>query len=207
MIISELQLDTLKEIINIGVGRSSSSLNKILDKRILLEVPVIDVIDYKNVNSRIVNQNKSKLSIVKMQFKGELSGICELVFSTEGASKIVTIILDDHTQKAELDDQLKINTLSEVGNMILNALMGTLGNLLKTRIGYNIPRYLECMPNEITNNVSPSSKYVIYAETLFRILNEDIAGSFILFFEIESFDSLLKLITDYQKSIINPPNQ
>ena len=197
MEISDFQLDTLKEIINIGVGKSASSFNKILDKKVSLQVPVIDVITYDKVKFKVGNHLKNKLSIVKMEFDGDLTGLCELVFPVEGAVEIVRILTNESSLSNGLNDQLKTNTLSEIGNMILNALIGTLGNLLKTRIRYSIPKYFECISEEIINDINPINKHVIYAETLFKIVNEDISGSFILFLEVDSFDKLLGMLSNY----------
>ncbi|MFC2089815.1 chemotaxis protein CheC [Bacteroidota bacterium] len=201
MKISDVQLDTLKEIINIGVGKSASSLNRIVNKRISLQVPTVDIVEYNQVKYKLARHVNTDLSVIKMSFSGDLTGLCELVFPTEGATNIVHILTDDHVSESIMDDQFKINTLSEIGNMILNALVGTIGNLLKTRLRYSLPKYFECTPENITDNISTNSKWVIYAETLFGIIDEDITGSFILFLEVESFENLLNMLTEYLNNL------
>lgn len=204
MLITELQLDTLKEIINIGVGKSASSLNRILHKRVSLEVPHIEIIHYNEVQHKIAYHKEPMLSIVKMEFNGELKGLSELVFPNEGAIEIVKIISNEANLENGLNDQLKTNSLSEIGNMILNALIGTIGNILKTRIRYNIPKYFECKPEDIVENVNPKNSQVIYAETVFRIVNENISGSFIIFLEVDSYDRLLQMLDNYISNYTNP---
>jgi chemotaxis protein CheC len=197
MEITELQLDSLKEIINIGVGRSAASLNKILNKRISLQVPDLHIIEYENIKYKLDKFDNNKLSIIKMPFIGNLTGIAELVFSTNGASKIVKILTDEAISDEALNDQIRKNALTEVGNIILNALVGTIGNLLKTRMQYSIPKYFECDSEDVAKSASMDSKWVIYAETVFKIVDEDIIGSFILFLEVESFDNLLLMLTEH----------
>lgn len=197
MYISEEQNDALKEIINIGVGRSASSLNKIIGKKVSLKVPEIDIITYQEVRERIFEREKANLAIVRMLFRGHLTGVIELVFSDKEAADIVSIVINDKRSEDNLDDLLKINTLTEIGNTILNALIGTLGNLLKTRMRYSVPCYNECTPLAVVENINNMHNEVIFAKTNFKIVNEDISGSFILFFELSSFDNLKDKLDKY----------
>lgn len=194
MELSDIQFDALREIINIGVGRSAASLNQFLNKRISLQVPDVEVLSYDQVKMRFSTMQNAKLSIVKMGFKGELTGLSELVFPTKGAAEIVRLIGDSSDGTDALDNQIKTNILTEIGNVILNALIGTLSNLLKTRMRYTIPQYFECEPNQLIDNNLTASNYVIYAETHFRVVNEDITGSFILFLEVGSFERLSTML-------------
>jgi chemotaxis protein CheC len=192
--ISELQLDALKEIINIGIGKSASSLNQVLGKKIKLQVPTVEVLSNAEIKSKVKSDIGGLLSIVKMPFRGDVSGVSELIFPIDGSKKIVSLIAEEVQFEEGLHDNLKVNVLTEIGNMILNALIGTIANLLGTRMRYSIPKYEECYPGDIGDNVSIESHNVIYAETLFSITKENITGSFLLFLEIGSFEKLLKLL-------------
>lgn len=197
MNLSDIQFDALREIINIGIGRSASSLNQFLNKRISLQVPVVEVLAYEEVKTKLSLTQNSKLSIVKMGFKGGLTGLSELVFPTEGAAEIVRLVSENSSSTDAFDNQIKTNTLTEIGNVILNALVGTLSNLLKTRLRYSLPQYYECAPHELLDSNTPISKYVIYAETHFGVVKENITGSFILFLEVGSFEILTNMLNDF----------
>lgn len=47
------QVDTITEIINIGVGKGSASLSQMIDGEILLNVPYVNVITFDDVLSEI----------------------------------------------------------------------------------------------------------------------------------------------------------
>jgi chemotaxis protein CheY-P-specific phosphatase CheC len=76
-----------------------------------------------------------------------------------------------------------------------------MGNLLKTRFKYSIPKYKECNSDEIAISYESASDYVIFAETHFYVKEINIDGSFILFFEVKSFDHFIELLN---QSFVNP---
>jgi len=192
MKLSEDQVDYLKEIVNIGIGRSANALNKIVKNRVTLKVPILQIITFQEFNSRLEGSTSNLLSIVSMDFKGDLSGKVELVFPSPSAVKIVDILTDKTYSDLEMD-QLRSSTLNEVGNIVLNSLIGTLGNLLKTRFRFSIPRFKECTISEATKSNS-SSDYFIYAETHFSVNDINIDGRFTLFLEPQSHEHFIELL-------------
>jgi chemotaxis protein CheC len=200
MQLSELQLDYLKEIINIGVGRSANVLNKVVKNRVMLQVPIVEMIKVQEIDKRIGYPVDKMLSIVSMNFQGELTGRSELIFPSTSAVKIVDLLTDKTYPNLEMDD-LRSSSLNEVGNIVLSALIGTIGNILKIRFKYSIPKYKECYSSEIVNSYDSEAEYVIFAETHFFIKDNNIDGSFILFFVVKSFQHFIELLNQpYNKS-------
>lgn len=193
MILTDNQIDYLKEIINVGIGRSANVLNKVVKNRVILKVPVVQMIKISELDSRIGFSKNNLLSIISMDFKGELVGKVELVFPSTSAVKIVDLLTDKTSPKLEMD-QLRSGTLNEVGNIVLNSLIGTLGNLLKTRFKFSIPKFRECPISDVSGSYSSTSDYVIFAETHFYVKDVNIDGSFILFFELQSLDHFIQLL-------------
>jgi len=200
MYLSENQLDYLKEIINIGVGRSANVLNKVVKNRVTLQVPIVQIIKVGEINKRIGYANENTLSIVSMNFQGELKGKAELIFPSTSAVKIVDLLTDKVYPNLEMDD-LRSSSLNEVGNIVLSALIGSIGNILKIRFKYSIPKYKEVQNSEIVNNYESELDYVIFAETHFYIKDNNIDGSFILFFVVKSFEHFIDLLN---QSLNNP---
>jgi chemotaxis protein CheY-P-specific phosphatase CheC len=91
--------------------------------------------------------------------------------------------------------------LNEVGNIVLSALIGSIGNILKIRFKYSIPKFREVFNTEIINSYDNESDKVIFAETHFFIKDNNIDGTFILFFVVKSFEHFIELL---DHSINNP---
>jgi chemotaxis protein CheC len=165
-----------------------------------LKVPVVELIKIDEIADRIGYSKENLLSIVSMDFRGNLQGKAELIFPSISAVKIVDLLSDKEYPNLDMD-LLRSGTLNEVGNIVLNSLIGTMGNLLKTRFKYSIPKYKECNSDEIAISYESASDYVIFAETHFYVKEINIDGSFILFFEVKSFDHFIELLN---QSFVNP---
>lgn len=196
MNLSQQQQDFLTEIINIGIGRSANVLNKIVKHRVSLRVPKIQLLKVSDLEGRIDPVSITELSVVSMGFKGDLMGNVMLLFTSNNAIKMVDLLTDKNYEELEMD-QLRSSTLNEVGNIVLNSLIGTLGNLLKTRFRYSIPQFRECKSNEILEDKQSHAEYLIYAETHFSIKNIDIDGSFMLFFQVGSLQGFLERLDKF----------
>lgn len=199
MNLTEQQSDFLTEIINIGIGRSANVLNKIVKNRVSLRVPKIELINVANVNKHFNSESNTEMSMVSLGFKGELLGSVALMFTSSNAVKMVDLLTDKNYEELEMD-QLRSSTLNEVGNIVLNSLIGTLGNLLKTRFKYSIPQFKECKTKDILSENENKAEYLIFAETHFKIKNTNIDGSFMLYFEVGSLDAFIEKLDKYSFS-------
>lgn len=188
------QIDALKELVNIGVGRAASMLNEMVDSRINLEIPYIKILSAADLQQELVQKfNHDCFAAVRQSFSGSFSGVAELVFPTQSASKLVAVLTGENLGSPDLD-AVKIGTLSEIGNIVINSVMGSISNVLKQHMSYALPIYLEdTVENLLTsNNISRST--ILLAQASFTIEQLEIMGDIILIFEVNSFDALLHAI-------------
>jgi chemotaxis protein CheC len=188
------QIDALQELINIGVGRASGVLNTMTHSYVRLQVPFVEVLSSHELGKKAQRLGKSALSTVQLAFRGPFVGVASLVFPTESAAKLVNILTDDATAPTDLDS-IRIGTLTEIGNIVLNGVMGVIGNELNLHIQYSVPTYTE---NPVENLLSPNDPdfgaAVVWAQTRFTIEDHQIDGDVILLFEVDSFGTLLAAI-------------
>ena len=149
----------------------------------------------------IRKSNEKKLSCVQLPFKGDFSGVAELVFPSDGASKFIVALTQDRPENTDMDP-IRAGTLCEVGNIVLNAVMGSISNLFGFRFIYSIPCYVEGDFNSLLplHSIMPDET-VLLARTHFNIENIEVDGIIILFFEIGSFDKLSEVIDAYDKAM------
>jgi chemotaxis protein CheC len=188
------QIDVLKELINIGVGRAAGMLNDMLQSRVLLQVPYVKIFTPATLQAEIEELGSEKLSTVRLTFKGPFSGIASLVFPPDSAGKLVDVLTGEEAGETDLDS-IRIGTLTEVGNIILNGVMGSIGNVLEKHINYSVPTYLENNIEQLllAENVDVDTT-ILLAHTRFSIEQLQIEGDIILLFEVGSFDALLEAI-------------
>lgn len=202
-LISEEQLDALQEFINIGVGRAAGMLNEMVESPIVLNVPILQVFDSKTLQQQLTTQFENhRLSAVGLKFTGSFSGSAELVFPTQSASSLVSLLTGEERDSPDLD-AVKIGTLTEVGNIVINGVLGSISNLLRRRMDYALPTYSEdTIAHLLSSNYSfvPDTVFFL-AQAKFEIKQLEIVGDIILIFEMASFSVLLNCI-DEELSLI-----
>ena len=188
------QIDAFRELINIGVGRAASTLNDMLDTRIHLEVPFIRVLEIDDLVKETEELRTPATCAVQLTFRGDFSGVASLLFPTDSAAKLVAILTADDPEPLDFD-AVRVGALNEVGNIVLNGVMGSIANVLKQRMKYSIPTYTENPIDKLlSQNDVDLNPRVLWAQTRFRILEHKIVGDIILLFKVGSFEALLSAI-------------
>lgn len=193
MQVSEEIRDTLKEIINIGVGKAAGMLNDLLHSHVKLEVPQIDLIKCSEFSDLSLQMGLDSVSAVRLNFKGAFTGMSSLIFPPESAAKLVDLLTGEESANSDLD-AIKIGTLSEVGNILLNAVMGSFSNLLGLRLDFNIPSYMEAPLDAIMECGLYNCITILVIKTRFIVEEQEIEGEVVMIFNVESFDSLIEAV-------------
>lgn len=194
--LSDMQFDAMREMVNIGVGRAASMLNDLLDKHVDLSVPDIVLSNPQNLLSELQGLSPDdRLASVRLGFRGGVSGSSSIVFTPDTAMKLVNVLTDGDMGEDEDLNALKVGTLSEVGNIVMNGVMGSMSNMLDLRLIYSLPNYVEdnaerVMQVEHLSNEVP----VLLAKARFVVEALDIQGVIYLVFAAETFERLLEKI-------------
>lgn len=188
------QIDALKELVNIGVGRAASVLNEMVEARIFLQIPFIKVLSHENLKQELEGRfDEDYLAAVRLGFTGAFCGAAELVFPTDSASTLVAILTGEEPGTPDLD-ALRIGTLSEVGNIVINGVLGSISNVLRQHMDYTVPTYVEDTIENLVMTDGAGNVAILLAQARFTIEQLQIVGDIILLFELKSFDVLLEAI-------------
>lgn len=188
------QTDALKEIINIGVGRAVGSLNQMLQTPIQLQVPSLQLISALELAGELGDESHQPLSTVQLRFKGSISGAATLTFPTDSAGKLVAALMGTDHEEADLD-ALKTASLTEIGNVVLNGVMGSLTNMLGQQIQYVVPIYSELsMKNLVGLSKSGTSQFYLWAQAHFVIQQCEVEGNIILMLGLDSLETLIQAV-------------
>ena len=195
MKLSTRQLDALQELVNIGIGQAAGVLNDMIDSPIRLQIPYLQILTPIDVEEELEQHlNGEQIAAVQLKFTGSFGGIAQLVFPTNSAALLVTMLTGEEVGTHDLDS-VKIGTLSEVGNIVINGVMGAISNVLQQRLNYAIPTYSEgTIANLLTSAGLATDTVVLLAQTSFMIERLHIEGDIILIFNVNSFDTLLTAI-------------
>lgn len=189
MLLSPSQRDVLAELVNIGFGRAAASLSSLVRQRILLSAPDVSVHLLQDLQENI-HFNQSEVATVHQIFSGQLSGDALLMLDVEGAANLIGMLTDEPKRSNRLSPSDR-EALMEVGNILLNAFIGSFGNLLNVHITFAVPRLRVEAVNDMLNTLAIGDqeiRYVLLVQTRFTILDGHVEGFVALIMGIESLD-------------------
>ena len=182
-------LDALKEVVNIGVGKAASSLNEMLSSHIEISVPKIEVIHSSEIQLVLNVENESTYSCVRLNFFGEYSGASNLMFFPDSVKIIYNLLTEEDTDDVSESSQQEV--LMEVGNILLNSVMGTMGNITQVNMNFSPPLYLEGSIEHIFQDITERSSDILVAWTKLSVREFDIEGWITISFDDMAISSLI----------------
>lgn len=189
-------LDAITETINIGVGRSASLLNQMTGSHIQLQIPKLSVVRLKDFETSTWNLlGEDVMSTVMLKFQGNFSGVTAVMFPPESAASLVMLLSGENEPGPEMD-AIRIETLKEVGNIIINSVMGSISNVLSQHLSFSLPVYFEGKLSTVagTRNKVDDDDWVVVAQTHFQIESKNIEGIILLVLDIGSLEHLIESI-------------
>lgn len=190
-------LAVLQEIINIGVGKGAQVLNTLLSHHVVLEVPQVTQTNPQDLVRALGIDPSQGLSCVQMGYRGTLEGEVQLLFPADAASQMVNLIIED-SYAAEEMDFIRQTTLTEVGNIVINAVVGTLSNLFGFHLQYTLPSYRGGTLGAIEDQKElKGAEVILLAKTTFTIEELSLTGNMLLFFSLPTFRNLETALDRY----------
>jgi chemotaxis protein CheC len=192
--------DAITELVNIGVGYAAGILNDMLSSPIKLQVPVVEIHLKEALDKELEKLYGEVHSLTYLNFQGSLGGNTALYFSLEDAQKLVAMVTGQEPGTDELD-ALKAGTMSEIGNIIINGVVGTISNLINADIQYQLPVYAEASLNDILSTMNVNDKHpVLVAKTGFEVEGVEIRGDYVMILELDSYETLIKSIREISQN-------
>ena len=189
------QIDALQELVNIGVGQAAGVLNDMIGSPIRLHIPYVKLLSLPELQPELERRfNGDMLAVVRLKFRGAFTGSSELIFPKESASNLVALLTGEVPGTPDLDS-VRIGTLLEVGNIVLNGVMGSLSNSLIKHLDYSLPTYCEGNYETLLSlKQLDASANVLLAHTRFIIEQLQVSGDIILIFKVGSLELLVEAI-------------
>ena len=138
MKLTEHQTDALSELTNIAFGRAAASFSDLAGQRVLLNTPSVAVYETSALKDALSKLVEGQGATVHLDFTGPVSGDALLVLDHADAVLLVGLLLGTQSATGRLST-LDQEALVEVGNILLNACLGTFGNLLQANIRFSVP--------------------------------------------------------------------
>jgi chemotaxis protein CheC len=138
--LSQLQHDALVEIFNLGVGQAAAAMSRIVNEEVLMSVPMISFMSRAEVARTLGNDEGRRICAVAQHFDGAFKTEAFLMFPEEKSLEIVRLMVGQSVSLEELGE-MEQEAMSEIGNIILNACMGSLANASGRELHGSLPMY------------------------------------------------------------------
>jgi chemotaxis protein CheC len=196
--LSEIEQDAIAEIANMGVSRAATSLRQLVGQQVLLSVPAVNIVT-REAASRLVERGGSqKLVAVQQSFEGPFSGKALLIFPQAHSLELVRAIVGDQHSLEDVID-LEQEALAETGNIILNACLATIANVLHRTMRMSLPSVVRGDGQTLfdVDARDGSGNLVLFLYIDFTIKKRDIRGFIALLMDLPSISALKEIVRDF----------
>ncbi len=203
--IKGIELDALKEIGNIGSGNAAVALSKILNKKILMDVPDTAFIPITQFSHYFGGPDKIVMSIYS-PILGDLSGETLFIFSRECALGLVDLMMGNAPGKTKILDELSESAFKEMANIYIGSYLNAVADLTDIRILPGIPVVATDMVQAIIDSIlmkmGEFADKVLVNKATISVDCHNIDGHFIFFFDLKSMETLIRKINEHYAELL-----
>jgi chemotaxis protein CheC len=166
--LSEMELDVLNELGNIGAGHAATSLSLLFEKEVDLSVPRIRVVEIKNIYSELISDTVAGVLIALESLEKDKSGYLYIMLTESSSKQIAANFCDLDT----LDDEMYASTIMEIGNILSSSFCDALAEFMDIILLPSPPSFAVDNPTAIIDTVvsqmAKSSEHMIIFGTSLR---------------------------------------
>lgn len=200
---SNVHLDVLKEVGNIGAGHAATSLSTLLNKKIDMRVPHVRVVSFDEMMDMAGGPDNIVASVF-LRIEGDAPGSMFFVLSLEQASAFIEQMIGDVDFSFEEPpyNELAMSALQELGNILSGSYLSSLSDFTSLDLYPSVPALSIDMVGAIISfgliELSQVSDYAIVIDTALDdddvSVSESINGHFFLLPDPDSFEIIFRAL-------------
>ena len=195
-----VQEDALMELINIGFGRAAAALSKLTGHRVQLEVPQVAMCPIDEMADRLRPMLANDLATVHQIFSGPVDGDALLVLDQHSAAILKELLTNEPALPLEIDRSAR-EVVTEIGNILLNACLGTFGNLLKVQVSFSVPHLTLDTLDSVVRSIAVDReglRYALIVHSSFRLRNSSLTGYLVIVLGVASIERLIRALERWE---------
>lgn len=200
MELNQTQQDALIELLNIGFGRAAAALSQLTGHRVLLEVPQVSVHPIGDLDRALRSVLQDQVASVHQIFSGPVAGDALLILDHTAAGMLKELLTDEPTLPLPLDASAR-EVLTEVGNILLNACLGTFGNILQVQVSFSVPHLNLDTLHEVMKSLLVNReglRYALVVHAGFKLRDAEVKGYLVIVLSVASLDRLIRAVEDWE---------
>ena len=200
MELTPTQHDALIELLNIGFGRAAASLSELTGHRVLLEVPQVSVHPIEELSVALRSVVQDQIASVHQIFSGPVAGDALLILDYKAAGMLKELLTSEPSLPLPMDASAR-EVLTEVGNILLNACLGTFGNILQVQVSFSVPHLNLDTLHDVMQSLlinREGLRYALVVHAGFRLRDAEVTGYLIIVLSVASLDRLIRAVDDWE---------
>jgi chemotaxis protein CheC len=201
--ITSLHLDFLKEIGNIGAGHAATALSQLLNKKIQMNVPKVEIVSFDEM-VELAGGSEQIVASVFLRIEGDIPGSMFFILPLDDAAHFIgKMIGDPHYSLAEPPyNELGLSALQELGNILCGSYLTALADFTNLSLHPSVPALGIDMVGAIISfgliEQSQVSDHVIVIDTAINdgdtLTPKSVRGHFFLLPDPDSFQTLFSIL-------------
>lgn len=192
--LDDLETDALTELVNLGVSRAALSLRTLVGEEVVLTVPAVSAVRPDQAAEMIGGARVGSLVAVEQRFIGDFAGRALLIFPEVNSLELARAVAGDDIPLTEIAD-LAPEALCETGNILLQACIGTIGNMLQRTLGLAVPHLLRGRARDLFPDEAKGVVLFIYIN--FSLRGRRIRGYIALLLDFPTMQALKGLLDEF----------
>lgn len=190
-----MQYDVLREIGNIGAGNATTALSQMLNAKIDMKVPKVDLLEFRELSDIVGGAEKLVVGIL-FTLDGQIQGMMMFMLEIAASRHLVNQLMGGDMSNTSMEfNEIEISALNEIGNIIAGAYLSSLSTLTNILITASVPYMAIDMAGAILS--VPAIEFgkigdkALLIETEFGDEGIEVNGYFILIPTIDSYEAIL----------------
>lgn len=191
-----MHYDVLRELGNIGAGNATTALAQMLNKKLDMKVPNVELVGFDKLPS-VVCQEEELVVGIYLMLNEDIEGSMMFLMPEPSAHNLVDQLMGrsaDDSSNTESFSEMDLSALQEIGNIIAGSYLSALSSLTNLTIGESVPYMAVDMAAAILS--VPAIEFGKIGDKALLIqtaFGDDIMidGYFILIPALDSYDKIL----------------
>ena len=197
--VSNIQLDALREVANIGAANAATALAAMLKAKFNMNVPRAEILPFAEA-ADLMGGTENPVVAIYFHIDGSTQASFLLVMPIDKAKQLAKMLLGNHGEVSEsgLFTELEYSTLMELGNILSSSYLNALAKFTKMTYRPSVPAIAIDMAGAILDAIlaryGSVSDMILVMEAGFKKDNLDVAGDIFLLPEPGTLSLLLNSI-------------
>lgn len=132
---NDLQIDALKEVSNIGAGNAATALSQMLEKKVDMLVPEVNILSFNEMVEKSGNEEEIVVAVI-LKVYGDAPGDILFTMNEKEAQYFAKTLLCNFK---DVNEEVYLSTFQEIGNILGNSYLNAIGKFTGLNLVTSVP--------------------------------------------------------------------